>query len=86
MLQSYTGNCSATNLENMTLSDQINLTRMQKHCTKAMIMKSSIVILVTYLIIPDVIRCPVPPLQSQRTNNIEWYEKSTPLIEEPLKL
>ena len=72
----------------MTLSDQFNLTRMQKHRTKAMIMKSSIVILLTfnYTRYTDVIRYLVPALQSQRTNNIKWYEKSTPLIEEPLKL
>ena len=61
---------------------------MQKHRNKAMIMKSSIVILLTfnYTRYTDVIRYLVPPLQSQRTNNIKWYEKSTPLIEEPLKL
>ena len=56
-----------------------------------MIMKSSIVILLTinFTCYTNVILYPVPPLQSQRTNNLEWYEwyeKSTPLIEEPLKL
>ena len=76
----------------MTLSDRFNLVRIQKHSAKAMIIKSCIGILLSfsytchYRCSPlsatwfHLHSCQVTELHKHK---IEWYEKSTPLIEEP---